>query len=346
MKIFLSYGHDVNAPLIEKIKEFLSKDAEGNLKHEVWIDTSEIKAGKDWPEKIIKRLYMSAGQYSRLTNSTLRRNNTSVVSFYKKTILFMCLFHVLLIANAQSTLKGIAVEQNSGYTLIPNVSVSCDYAEPITTDVAGAFTLIFSNIPYGHPVPLVSICKEGWEIVNNEEILNWVTSKDLIYRIVLCKSGTLSDARQKYYNLGTQNYKQLYEKKKKEIKEQKKKNNIMQDEYERQIGELDRQYRRIRQKLLYYADKFARINRDDLSEIENKAVEYVDKGEIDKAITIYESSRIVETFEKQLNLRDSIALNIQHLRKVMLKQMECYKLDGSQESMQKCDSIQRVYDSY
>ena len=30
MKKFLSYGHDSNAPLIEKIKEYLSKDAEGN----------------------------------------------------------------------------------------------------------------------------------------------------------------------------------------------------------------------------------------------------------------------------------------------------------------------------
>lgn len=54
MKIFPSYGHDSNAPLIEKIKEYLSKDAEGNLKHEVWIDTSEIKAGKAWREKITK----------------------------------------------------------------------------------------------------------------------------------------------------------------------------------------------------------------------------------------------------------------------------------------------------
>lgn len=54
MKIFLSYGHDSNAPLIEKIKEYLSKDAEGNFKHEVWIDTSEIKEGKDWREKITK----------------------------------------------------------------------------------------------------------------------------------------------------------------------------------------------------------------------------------------------------------------------------------------------------
>ena len=32
MKIFLSYGHDSNTPLIEKIKDYLSKDAEGTLR--------------------------------------------------------------------------------------------------------------------------------------------------------------------------------------------------------------------------------------------------------------------------------------------------------------------------
>ena len=29
MKIFQSYGYDSNAPLIEKMKEYLTKDAEG-----------------------------------------------------------------------------------------------------------------------------------------------------------------------------------------------------------------------------------------------------------------------------------------------------------------------------
>lgn len=42
--MFLNYCHDSNAPLIEKIKEYLSNDAEGNLKHEVWDDISEIKS--------------------------------------------------------------------------------------------------------------------------------------------------------------------------------------------------------------------------------------------------------------------------------------------------------------
>ena len=37
---------------VRMIKEYLSKGVEGNLRHEVWIDTSEIKAGKDWRVKI------------------------------------------------------------------------------------------------------------------------------------------------------------------------------------------------------------------------------------------------------------------------------------------------------
>jgi len=57
MKIFLSHGHDSIAPLIEKRKEYLSKNAEGNLNHEVWIDTSEIKAGDDWREEIRPKVF-------------------------------------------------------------------------------------------------------------------------------------------------------------------------------------------------------------------------------------------------------------------------------------------------
>lgn len=41
MKIFLGYGHGSNVPLIEKIKEYLSKDAEGNTCAELHSDMKE-----------------------------------------------------------------------------------------------------------------------------------------------------------------------------------------------------------------------------------------------------------------------------------------------------------------
>ena len=42
MKIFQSYGHDSNAPLIEKIKEYLLKDAEGNLRHKDPVTVAQL----------------------------------------------------------------------------------------------------------------------------------------------------------------------------------------------------------------------------------------------------------------------------------------------------------------
>ena len=69
MKIFLSYGHDSNAPLIERIKEYLSKDAERNLKPEVWMDKSEINSGKGWREKKTKGVLGSNVVHADLWNT-------------------------------------------------------------------------------------------------------------------------------------------------------------------------------------------------------------------------------------------------------------------------------------
>jgi tetratricopeptide (TPR) repeat protein len=51
MRIFLSYGHDHNAPLVERIRHDLV--AAG---YEVWIDQAEVKAGEEWRRRIVDGL--------------------------------------------------------------------------------------------------------------------------------------------------------------------------------------------------------------------------------------------------------------------------------------------------
>ena len=51
MKVFLSYGHDQNAPLVDRI----CSDLEAS-RHEVWIDKSKIKAGQNWRRSIVDGL--------------------------------------------------------------------------------------------------------------------------------------------------------------------------------------------------------------------------------------------------------------------------------------------------
>ncbi|EFI33078.1 TPR repeat-containing protein [Desulfonatronospira thiodismutans ASO3-1] len=67
MKIFLSYGHDKNTPLVEKIKADLE-----NRGHDVWIDTSEIKFGDDWRCSITDGILESDWMLSFLSQHSTR----------------------------------------------------------------------------------------------------------------------------------------------------------------------------------------------------------------------------------------------------------------------------------
>ena len=48
MKIFLSYGHDHNKPIVDRIERDLK--AAG---YDVWKDETKIKAGDDWRRSIL-----------------------------------------------------------------------------------------------------------------------------------------------------------------------------------------------------------------------------------------------------------------------------------------------------
>jgi hypothetical protein len=47
LRIFLSYGHDANEKLVQRIQSDLER-----RRHNVWVDRSEIKAGDDWRRQI------------------------------------------------------------------------------------------------------------------------------------------------------------------------------------------------------------------------------------------------------------------------------------------------------
>jgi tetratricopeptide (TPR) repeat protein len=67
MKIFLSYGHDDNTPMVERIRKDL--EARG---HEVWIDTSQIKAGDDWRRSIAQGVQDAQKTLAMLSRHSVR----------------------------------------------------------------------------------------------------------------------------------------------------------------------------------------------------------------------------------------------------------------------------------
>ena len=66
-RLFLSYGHDKNAKLVHKIKDYLISNG-----YDVWIDSSEIPVGKDWRERITNGLIGSNEVLSYLSTHSVR----------------------------------------------------------------------------------------------------------------------------------------------------------------------------------------------------------------------------------------------------------------------------------
>jgi hypothetical protein len=67
VKIFLSYGHDRNTPIVLRIKDDLERAG-----HAVWIDKSQIKGGDDWRRSIIDGLMDSDWTLGFLSSHSVR----------------------------------------------------------------------------------------------------------------------------------------------------------------------------------------------------------------------------------------------------------------------------------
>lgn len=67
MRVFISYGHDKNAIVVSKIKEYLNDHG-----YDVWIDSSEISPGSDWRERITNGIMGSNGILSFLSKHSVR----------------------------------------------------------------------------------------------------------------------------------------------------------------------------------------------------------------------------------------------------------------------------------
>ena len=67
MKIFLSYGHDANAPLVLRVKQDLER-----LGHAPWVDSAQIKGGDDWRRSITDGLLASDAVVAFLSQHSVR----------------------------------------------------------------------------------------------------------------------------------------------------------------------------------------------------------------------------------------------------------------------------------
>lgn len=80
--------------------------------------------------------------------------------------------------------------------------------------------------------------------------------------------------------------------------------------------------------------------------MEKKALEHVERGEVDEAIRLYEDSKIWETFRAKVGQRDSIAASLEVTRRLLRQQIEWYERIGSDSALQKKRVLKEMLQRY
>lgn len=227
---------------------------------------------------------------------------------------------------AQPWLKGEVVLINSNNAPLPGVELVVENAVPTFSDANGKFRLELQKDSEGKIVLFQRISRKGYEVVNSKDIESWIASPELIYKIVMCKKGYLEESKMKYYNAGNLLYRKRYENAISELNKLIKTNEISQIQYIEKLKEAKNEYDQSKKLLNYYADKFARINRDELKGIDSLAMSCFDTGDIEGAIKIYENASMIEKFEKYIGDRTQVTDNMNTLLPSIISQIKLYLL--------------------
>ncbi len=246
-----------------------------------------------------------------------------------KEQLWVLFLLVPAMVSGQVTVKGIVTEQNSNNKPLAGVQIKALGSAPEQSDQAGLFRLLFNTKKPGDRIVVSEISKPGYEIVNKDVVNNWVILNDpnARTRIVLCPAGQVAQNTLKYYDISLTGLTEGYKRKNEELQEKLKKSEIDAKSYSEQAKTLAEQYENQQKKLEELAEKFARENFDECSEVHRRAFESFTLGKIEEAIVILESvnseAEILKAKQQQAKARslmaESDSIIAQNIKKLLFQ---------------------------
>ena len=225
---------------------------------------------------------------------------------YNLLTLFLCAFCASLSAQVQT---GMVREQNSKRRAISGVQVSFDDAVPTNSGDDGIFRLAFQGKKAGDLIFFSEIKKSGYELVNGKdlEILKISSAERLGEDIILAKAGVVDAAKKEYYGISDKALLAGFEKEKRALRDKLQKTQLSQKDFEDHLSALQEQYELQKQNLDALAEKFARVNFDDVTPVYQEALELFKAGKISEAITRLESINPAKRTEEILKEEKRIA---------------------------------------
>ncbi|MCQ2317350.1 MAG: tetratricopeptide repeat protein [Bacteroidales bacterium] len=228
------------------------------------------------------------------------------------------------------------VEINSNGKSMSGVSieaVSSDDVQPAVSGNDGVFILNFAKKKRGDVAYNIRVYKLGYELVNTKQINDGVilTDRDTL-KVVLAPPAKLAEARANYYEIFDNYQVGVYKKQIEELKSQLAKNEIPLAEYEQRALKAEEDLRNANSKIAEYADRFSRINRDDMDSVGRRAFAALDAGDIEGALKVYSDFNSLERLSRKIEQRNEANASISEMIPGMYEEIELRLLVGGKEN--------------
>lgn len=251
------------------------------------------------------------------------------------------LFSMLTALSAQTTQKGRITEMSSGSSPVAGCEITAAGAAPSDSDGEGRFQLVFASSFPGDPLIGLSIYKKGYMIVNQEKLQSWNLTESSDLCVVLGKREIIDSLKRKYYDIGITRSELNYRKAMDQLNALQMEQKVSEEEYRHKVDSLNVQLRNYEKKLNTYTGRFARINRDEMDEMEAMALDLIDKGDLEGAIRIYESMELEKKLSSRITVRNETQEDLEKLLPSLINNFQLLK---SQNNLSKCDSLASIID--
>lgn len=254
-----------------------------------------------------------------------------------------CFCTALLISvslSAQVSQKGNVRIFNSQHTPLPGVQLMAIGAPATDTDNNGEFCFYFLNHKAGTAISSPQAYKKGYEVVNSDMLNGWILSEKRSLDIVMAPEGTIEEQKNHYYAIAIAHFSKLRNKTVQEINHLYAQQKITQAERAQRLKELAEENHTFMNMLDKYAEKFARINPDDITQIEKQVLKLVEDGKLTEAIELYNNSGLIVQARQKLQQRTQADEDINLLAERMYRYADLCSLAGGKENEQK------AYDTY
>lgn len=221
-------------------------------------------------------------------------------------------------AGARTVQTGVVREYKgkAKKTALAGVELQVYPAQSTASDRNGNFRLEFLTLKPGERINVRRIEKEGYEIFNKDALEQWNLNPTASFMIVMCRSNMFKQLKDTYYKNSGERYARQYRKAQDELKRLKDQNKIQQKEYIERLEQLEQEYGRQLENLDNYVDRFARIDLSEILPVEQEIIELVQAGKIDEAIAKYEELNAKEKLLDGISKRKEVGEAISTLTEV------------------------------